>query len=58
MPHYTNESPLPTGYVYFFKGNVLFKYDNNFKHVISSGPVNDLLECKAEADNEVLLKGK
>ncbi|XP_076017316.1 collagenase 3-like [Genypterus blacodes] len=44
------------GYVYFFKGNVQYKYDNYIKHFISSGPANDLLECKSDADNEVLLK--
>lgn len=42
------------GLVHFFKGNIHYKFDNNSKHVVSSSPANDLLECNKNDDNEIL----
>ncbi|XP_056253678.1 neutrophil collagenase [Seriola aureovittata] len=41
------------GFVHFFKGNTHYKYDSNFKRVVSTSPANDLLECKMD-NNEIL----
>ncbi|XP_078142543.1 collagenase 3 [Centroberyx gerrardi] len=46
------------GFVYFFKGNVQYKYDPNFKHVVSIRPANDLLECEEETNNDTMMKGR
>ncbi|XP_041807661.1 matrix metalloproteinase-18 [Chelmon rostratus] len=42
------------GFVHFFKGNVHYKYDSNSKHVVSTSPANELLECKERNDNQIL----
>ncbi|KAM7398571.1 hypothetical protein PAMA_006463 [Pampus argenteus] len=36
------------GFANFFKGNTLYKYDSNSRRVVSSSPVNELLECTKE----------
>ncbi|XP_068600356.1 collagenase 3 [Brachionichthys hirsutus] len=36
--------------VHFFRGNVHYKFDFAAKRVVSTGPVNDLLDCKEEAN--------
>ncbi|XP_018546658.2 matrix metalloproteinase-18 [Lates calcarifer] len=41
------------GFVHFFKGNIHYKYDSNSKRVVSTSPVNDLLECEKH-NNEIL----
>uniref|UniRef100_UPI0037E8CE18 neutrophil collagenase n=1 Tax=Semicossyphus pulcher TaxID=241346 RepID=UPI0037E8CE18 len=46
------------GFVHFFKGNVHYKYDPNAKRVVSTGPVNDQLDCKRTEDNEILSERK
>ncbi|XP_073335779.1 collagenase 3 [Pagrus major] len=43
------------GFVHFFKGNIHYKYDSDSKRVVATGPANDLLECKTEDDNEILI---
>ncbi|XP_039632682.1 collagenase 3-like [Perca fluviatilis] len=42
------------GVVHLFKGNIHYKFDSNSKHVLSTGPANELLECKKNDDNEIL----
>ncbi|XP_029957144.1 collagenase 3 [Salarias fasciatus] len=38
------------GFVYFFKGNVLYKYNMESKSVASMSPTNELLDCQKESD--------
>ena len=47
-----------TGFVYFFKGNMQYKYDPKLKYVISTRPANDLLDCKVELSNEIQNQGQ
>ncbi|KAM8834960.1 matrix metalloproteinase-18 [Synchiropus picturatus] len=42
------------GSVHFFKGNTDYIYDPKSKRVVSTGPVNDLLECSKQENNEIL----
>ncbi|XP_076606565.1 collagenase 3 [Chaetodon auriga] len=42
------------GFVHFFRGNIHYKFDSNSKHVVSTSPANDLLECKEMNGNEIL----
>lgn len=52
---------VPTGFVHLFKGSVRYKFDLNAKHVVSTGPANDLLECKrpngGEMSSEAITEG-
>ncbi|KAK7904243.1 hypothetical protein WMY93_016850 [Mugilogobius chulae] len=41
-------------FVHFFKGNVHYTYDLDSKKVVSTGSVNELLECTKTTDNEIL----
>lgn len=45
---------FPTGSVHFFKGNLDYKYDSNFKRVHSISRVNELLECEVKEGNETV----
>uniref|UniRef100_A0A4W6E0F2 Collagenase 3 n=1 Tax=Lates calcarifer TaxID=8187 RepID=A0A4W6E0F2_LATCA len=45
--------PADCRFVHFFKGNIHYKYDSNSKRVVSTSPVNDLLECEKH-NNEIL----
>ncbi|KAM4619776.1 collagenase 3 [Polymixia lowei] len=45
------------GFVYFFKGNVQYKYDPKVKYVINTRPTNEQLECKRDTANDTLMKG-
>ncbi|KAK9536045.1 hypothetical protein VZT92_005863 [Zoarces viviparus] len=38
------------GLVHFFKGNIHYKFDPSSKHVVSTTPTNELLECKKSDD--------
>ncbi|XP_014193472.2 matrix metalloproteinase-18 isoform X1 [Haplochromis burtoni] len=42
------------GSVHFFKGNLDYKYDSNFKRVHSISRVNELLECEVKEGNETV----
>ncbi|CAJ1064575.1 matrix metalloproteinase-18 [Xyrichtys novacula] len=42
------------GFVHFFKGNIHYKFDPNSKRVVSTGPLNDQLDCIKTEDNEIL----
>lgn len=44
-----------TDFVHLFKGSIHYKFDPNAKRVISTGPANDLLECKRQDNNGVLM---
>ncbi|KAM6970642.1 interstitial collagenase [Aplochiton taeniatus] len=46
---------LSEGFVYFFKGNVQYKYDPKHKYVISTSPSNEFLDCKEESSNDTLM---
>ncbi|XP_028451658.1 uncharacterized protein LOC114566981 [Perca flavescens] len=54
IPTPIDASVFYEGVVHFFKGNIHYKFDSKSKHVLSTGPANDLLECKKNDDNEIL----
>eukprot|EP00064_Thunnus_orientalis_P015145 superscaffoldBa00002753_g15195 len=57
IPYPIDAAVFYEGFVHFFKGNVHYKYDSNSKRVVSTGPANDLLECKKD-NNEILMEGR
>lgn len=54
LMHHNNESSFSSGFVHFFKGNIVYKFDANSKRVVSTIPANDLLECNKADNNEIL----
>ncbi|KAM9348947.1 matrix metalloproteinase-18 [Symphorus nematophorus] len=47
------------GFVHFFKGDIHYTFDPNSKHVVSTSPANDMLDClKKDEDNETLTEGR
>ncbi|XP_074527744.1 matrix metalloproteinase-18 [Halichoeres trimaculatus] len=46
------------GFVHFFKGNIHYKYDSNSKRVVSTGPLNEQLDCRQTEDNDTLAEGR
>lgn len=54
IPTPIDAAVLYDGFVHFFKGNIHYKLDSYTKHVVSTSPANDLLECKRKDDNEIL----
>lgn len=44
-----------TDFVHLFKGSIHYKFDPNTKRVVSTGPANDLLECKREDINGMMM---
>ncbi|XP_070700107.1 neutrophil collagenase [Pempheris klunzingeri] len=44
------------GFVQFFKGNINYKFDSISKHVVSTSPANELLECNKMVNNEILTR--
>uniref|UniRef100_A0A3Q3F8M1 Collagenase 3 n=1 Tax=Labrus bergylta TaxID=56723 RepID=A0A3Q3F8M1_9LABR len=45
---------LQTGFVHLFKGNIHYEFDSLSKSVVSTGPLNNELDCREMGDNEVL----
>ncbi|XP_033833677.2 collagenase 3 [Periophthalmus magnuspinnatus] len=42
------------GFVQFFKGHLFYTYDPHSKQVLSTGSINELLECTKRTDNEII----
>ncbi|XP_065819017.1 matrix metalloproteinase-18 [Labrus bergylta] len=42
------------GFVHLFKGNIHYEFDSLSKSVVSTGPLNNELDCREMGDNEVL----